>query len=135
MMQSQHMRLNILLPFKVFTAKEDVTSITAKTAQGFMGLLPHRLDCVVALTPGILTWKSEAEEQVTVAVDQGLLVKAGLDVWITVRNAIAGTDLATLHQSITQEFLHRDAEEKAMHIALSKLESGFIRRFAELQHG
>jgi len=134
-MPSQLMRLKVLLPFKVFAQKEDVQRIVAKTAQGFLGLLPHRLDCVVALTPGILTWQSAAEGEVTVAVDEGLLVKAGAEVLISVRHAIGGTDVRKLHEAVTQQFLKDSAEEKELRSALTKLESGFISRFAELQHG
>ncbi len=134
-MQSNLMQLKVLLPFKVFTQKDGVKRIVAKTAQGFLGLLPHRLDCVVALTPGILTWQSESEGEVVVAVDEGLLVKAGTDVLISVRNAIRGTDLGKLHEAVKQDFMKVSAQEKDMQKELTKLESGFISRFAELQHG
>ncbi len=130
-----HMRLKILLPFKVFAQKEGVKRIVAKTTQGFLGLLPGRLDCVVALTPGILTWESESEGEVVVAVDEGILVKAGADVFISVRNAIGGTDLGKLHEAVREEFMKSNEQEDTMRIALTKLESGFISRFAELQHG
>ena len=134
-MQSNLMRLKVLLPFKVFAQKEDVKRIVAKTTQGFLGLLPHRLDCVVALTPGILTWESESEGEVVVAVDEGLLVKAGAEVLISVRNAIGGTDLGKLHEAVKQEFMKVSEQEHDMRLALTKLESGFISRFAEMQHG
>jgi F-type H+-transporting ATPase subunit epsilon len=129
------MQLKVLLPFKVFAEKEGVKRIVAKTAQGFMCFLPHRLDCVVALTPGILTWESESEGEVVVAVDEGLLVKAGAEVLISVRNAIGGADLGKLHEAVASEFMKVSEQEKDMSFALTKLESGFISRFAELQHG
>ena len=50
----------------------------ARTLQGSVGFLPHRLDCAAALEPGILTYESEADGEVYVAVDQGVLVKAGM---------------------------------------------------------
>lgn len=134
-MQRDLMQLKVLLPFKVFAQKEDVKRVVAKTAQGFLGLLPHRLDCVVALTPGILTWESESGGEITIAVDEGLLVKAGTQVLISVRNAIGGADLETLHEAVTREFMQESAQDKTMRLALAKLESGFISRFAEWQHG
>jgi F-type H+-transporting ATPase subunit epsilon len=133
-MQSNLMQLKVLLPFKVFVQKEGVKRIVAKTSQGFWGLLPHRLDCIAALTPGILTWESESEGEMVVAVDEGILVKTGLDVLISVRNAIGGTDLAKLHETVKQEFMKVSEQEHDMRLALTKLESGFISRFAELQH-
>ncbi len=134
-MSSEFMRLKVLLPFKIFAQREGVKRIVAKTDQGFLGLLPHRLDCVSALTPGILTWESESEGEVVIAVDEGLLVKAGMEVLISVRNAIGGTDLGKLHEAVKQEFMKVSEQERDMSLALTKLESGFISRFAELQHG
>ena len=107
----------------------------ARTLQGSVGFLPHRLDCAAALEPGILTYETEADGEVYVAIDQGVLVKAGNDVLISVRNAIGGTDLDQLHTAVKQEFLELDEQEKSVRIVLAKMESGFIRRFMEFQHG
>jgi F-type H+-transporting ATPase subunit epsilon len=90
------MNLKVLLPFRIFAEKTGVTRIVAETQEGSFGLLPHRLDCVAALAPGILIYENEAEGEVYVAVDEGVLIKTGLDVLVSVRNAIAGTDLGQL---------------------------------------
>ena len=108
--------------------------IVAQTPQGSFGLLPHRLDCAAALEPGILTYETEAEGEVYLAVDQGVLVKAGKDVLISVRNAIGGTDLDKLHDTVKQDFLNLDDQEKSVRQVLAKMESGFIRRFMDFQH-
>jgi F-type H+-transporting ATPase subunit epsilon len=114
--------------------KEGVKRIVAQTPQGSLGLLPHRLDCAAALAPGILTFETEEEGEVYLAVDQGVLVKAGLDVLVSVRNAIGGTDLAKLHDAVKREFLNLDEQEKTVRSVLAKMESGLIRRLAEFQH-
>ena len=90
--------------------------IVAQTLQGSFGLLPHRLDCAAALAPGILTYETEAEGEVYLAVDQGVLVKAGMDVLVSVRNAIGGTDLDKLHEAVKREFLERGraGEERSL---------------------
>src|ERR1017187_9142139 len=80
------MNLKILLPFEIFTEKTDVSRIVAETRDGSFGLLPHRLDCVAALAPGILIYELEGQGEVYVAVDQGVLVKTGPDVVVSVRN-------------------------------------------------
>ena len=108
--------------------------IVAHTLQGSFGLLPHRLDCAAALAPGILTYETEAEGEVYLAVDQGVLVKAGMDVLVSVRNAIGGTDLDKLHEAVKREFLNVDEQEKNVRSVLAKMESGFIRRLMEFQH-
>ena len=92
-MQPARMNLKILLPFKIFAEKTGVLRIVAETREGSFGLLPHRLDCVAALAPGILVFETEAEGEVCMAVDEGVLVKTGADVLVSVRNAIGGMDL------------------------------------------
>jgi len=130
-MQSARMNLKILLPFKVFADKTGVSRIVAHTRDGSFGLLPRRLDCVASLVPGILVFETAAEGEVYLAVDEGVLVKPGPDVLVSVRNAIGGTDLGRLHKAIGQEFLNLDDQEKKMRSVLAKMETGFIRRFAE----
>ena len=133
-MQPAHMNLKILLPYKVFADKTGVSRIVARTSEGSLGLLPHRLDCVASLVPGILIFETEAEGETYMAVDEGVLIKSGQDVMVSVRNAIAGTDLSKLHAAIDQEFLNLNDQEKKVRSVLAKLESGFIRRFAEFHH-
>ena len=108
--------------------------IVALTLQGSIGLLPHRLDCAAALVPGLLTYETEADGEVTLAVDQGVIVKAGMDVLVSARNAIGGTDLEKLQNAVKSQFMSIDTQEKNVRSVLSKMESGFIRRFSEFQH-
>jgi F-type H+-transporting ATPase subunit epsilon len=133
-MQPARMNLKILLPFKVFAEKTGVSRIVAETHAGSFGLLPHRLDCVAALTPGILVFETAAEGETCIAVDEGILVKTGTDVLVSVRNAIGGADLGKLREAVEQEFLDLDEQEKSVRSVLAKLESGFIRRFAAFHH-
>jgi len=133
-MQPALMNLKILLPYKVFAEKASVLRIVAETREGSFGLLPHRLDCVAALAPGILLFETEAEGEVYMAVDDGVLVKTGADVLVSVRNAIAGTDLGKLRESVEREFLNLDEQEKSVRSVLARLESGFIRRLAAFHH-
>ncbi len=134
MPQPTLMTLKILLPFRVFAGKTGVSRIVAETREGSFGLLPHRLDCVAALAPGILTYENQAEGEVFVAVDEGVLVKTGLDVVVSVRNAIAGTDLGKLHDAVSREFLDLNEQEQSVRSVMAKMESDFIRRVAELHH-
>lgn len=133
-MQPARMNLKVLLPFRIFAEKAGVSRIVAETREGAFGLLPHRLDCVAALTPGILVFESEAEGEVCIAVDEGILVKTGTDVLVSVRNAIGGGDLGQLREMVEQEFLNLDEQEKSVRSVLAKLESGFVRRFAAFHH-
>ena len=129
-MPQQLMNLKILLPFQIFAAKTGVSDIVAETREGSFGLLPHRLDCVAALTPGILTYKMESGEEVFVAVDEGVLVKTGAEVLVSVRRAMKGADLSQLRQAVEREFLTLDAHEQSLRDTIAKMESDLVRRMA-----
>ncbi|WP_247596915.1 F0F1 ATP synthase subunit epsilon [Hydrogenophaga sp. PAMC20947] len=122
----------MLLPSQVYADEPDVLRIVAETSAGSMGVLPHRLDCVAALVPGILTYESAAGGEVFVALDQGVLVKAGAEVRVSARRAIGGTNLARLREAIAQEFAQIDAQEQALRSVMAQLDGGFMRRFAAL---
>ncbi|MBK8752663.1 MAG: F0F1 ATP synthase subunit epsilon [Candidatus Competibacteraceae bacterium] len=128
------MNLKVLLPFQIFAEKTDVSRIVAETHQGSFGLLPHRLDCVAALAPGILIYETAAEGEVYLAVDEGVLVKTGPEVRVSVRRALGGTDLGQLRKAVEREFLTLDEHEQNVRSVMAKMESGFIRRLAEFQH-
>jgi F-type H+-transporting ATPase subunit epsilon len=128
------MNLKILLPFQVFAEKTGVIRIVAATREGSFGLLPQRLDCVAALPPGILIYETDAEGEVYLAVDEGVLIKTGPDVLVSVRNAIAGTDLRHLREAVEREFRHLDERERSVRSALAKMEGGLIRRMVDFQH-
>lgn len=129
-MQKAHMNLKILLPYKVFAEKHKLVRIVAVSDQGEFGILPHRLDCVVSLTAGILVFEADGEEEVYVAVDEGVLVKTGFDVVVSVRNAIGGMALDQLQAAVEREFLQLDEQEQKLRAVLAKMESGFVRRLA-----
>ena len=128
------MNLKVLLPFQIFAEKTGASRIIAETREGSFGLLPHRLDCVAALTPGILTYETTSDGEVFVAVDEGVLVKTGPDVLVSVRRALGGTDLGHLRDAVAQEFLNLDEHEQSVRSVMAKLETGFLRRLATFQH-
>ena len=134
-MQPTLMNLKILLPFRIFAEQNAVTRIVAETREGSFGLLPQRLDCVAALEPGILLYENEGDGERYVALDEGVLVKSGQNVLISVRNAIAGTDLRQLRKEVERDFLNLDEDEQSLRSVMTKLESSFVRRFADFRHG
>lgn len=120
------MDLKILLPFRIFAEIKNVSSIVAETSEGFFGLLPQRLDCVAALVPGIFTYETETKSIHYLAVDEGVLVKTGTQVLVSVRNALGGADLGKLRESVENEFMKLDDNEKNVRSVMAKMESGFI---------
>lgn len=128
------MNLKVLLPFEVFAEKSGVLRIVIETRDGSFGLLPHRLDGVAALSPGILIYETEAEGEAYVAVDEGVMVKSGLDVLVSVRRAIGGSDLGRLRDSVEKEFVNVDEHERSVRMVMARLETGFLRRLADMHH-
>jgi len=128
------MDLEILVPFRVFARKDLVSRIVAETPKGFYGFLPNRLDCVAPLVPGILMYATPEEGETYIAVDQGILVKTGPKVVISVRHAIGGFELGQLQEAVEHDFLNLDERERTLRSSLAKLESSFIRRYAEFHH-
>jgi F-type H+-transporting ATPase subunit epsilon len=128
------MNLKVLLPFQVFAEKTGVSRIVAETREGSFGLLPRRRDCIAALVPGILTYQTDADGEVYVAVDEGILVKTGPDVLVSVRRALAGKDLSQLHDAVKREFLTVDQQEQSARIVMAKLETGFLQHVARFQN-
>lgn len=122
--------LKVLLPYQVFAETTGVSRIVAEARDGSFGLLPHRLDCVAALVPGILIYETDAAGEVYVAVDEGVLVKTGPDVLVSVRNAIGGADLGELREAVKREFLTLDEHEQRVRSVMAKLEAGFLQRLA-----
>jgi F-type H+-transporting ATPase subunit epsilon len=127
------MQLRILLPFGVFASVADVTRIVVTTPSGSFGLLPHRLDCATVLSPGLLSYSTANSGENHLAIDAGVLVKTGAEVVVCVRYAIAGANLGDLRQAVERQFLNLSEQEKSSRTTLAQLESGLLRRFAELQ--
>ncbi len=129
------MNLKIILPFQIFTEKKGVSRIVAEARDGSFGLLPQRLDCVMALEPGIFIYETEAEGEVYVAVDEGVLIKTGQEVLVSVRNAIVGTNLSQLREAVEREFLTLDKNEEKIRSVMAKLESELVSRLVEFHNG
>jgi F-type H+-transporting ATPase subunit epsilon len=64
-----------------------------------------------------------------------VLVKSGADVMVSVRQAIQGTTLSELHETVKREYLSLDRQERDVRAAVARMESALLGRFAEFQHG
>jgi F-type H+-transporting ATPase subunit epsilon len=127
------MHLQVLLPFEIFVDESGIKSVVVDTAVGSFGLLPRRLDCVAALNAGILSYTTQADEIIYIAIDAGILVKVGAEVSVSVRQAKSGLELNQLYEAVKEDFLNKDEQEREIRSSLAKLESGFVRRMTDLQ--
>ncbi len=120
------MNLRILLPFEIFTNKSNVLRIVAESQGGSFGILPRRRDCVAALAPGILTFETDQDGEVFVAVDEGVLVKTGDDVRVSVRRALGGVGLDQLRESVEHEFRTLSDQQRKVRTVVAKMEGALV---------
>jgi F-type H+-transporting ATPase subunit epsilon len=125
------MKLRVLLPTEVFI-DEEVSKVIAEAENGSFCLLENHIDFVAALVPGLFSFETETGETY-LAVDEGILVKAGQEVFVSTRNAVQGPDLGMLKETVEEQFQVMDEREKMTRSATARIEAGFVRRFLEFQ--
>lgn len=125
------MHLKLLLPNDILI-DQPVTKVIAEAENGAFCLLPHHIDLLAALVPGILTFYTPEAEEVFLAVDRGILVKCGVDVLISTRNAFRGKQLEALKQDIEQQFYTIDEQERRARTAIAQMEAGLARQLTAL---
>lgn len=111
--------------------QDDARKVVAEALEGSIGILPRHVDYVAVLVPGILLYQTSAGVEKLLAVDQGLLVKRGDRVDVSVRDAIPGAELDSLRRDVRERFLSLDEREHASRTALARLEARFIRHYLE----
>lgn len=129
------MFLRVLLPFGVFLTERGVSRIIVDTLGGSLGILPQRMDCVAALTPGILVYEIGGKGESYLAVSEGILIKTGRNVLVSVRNGISGLDLTQLHETVEKEFMVFNEREQKVRSVMTRMESDFIQHIAAFNHG
>ncbi len=128
------MHLKILLPFRVFAEENEVSRIVIETSAGSYGILPQRLDFVAALVPGIFEYETAKHGVRYLAVDDGVMVKTGSEVSVSVRNAAGGADLGKLSEMVQKAFRQQEASRADARSVTLNLEGGFIYRFDKFRN-
>lgn len=126
------MKLKILLPSGVFL-EEEVRKVSAEAPNGHFTLLPRHVDFVTALIPGILSFDTDKGDKQFVAVDDGTLVKCGSEVRVACFRAVRDTHLATLRQTVEEQFKIWDEQERKARTASARLEASLVRQWLELE--
>lgn len=131
MIKPKFMQLKVMEPECVLVDRE-ADKIIAEGTNGSFCLKPRHVDFVSALKTGILMYESGGEEYY-IAVDEGILVKVGERVLVSVLNGIMGSDLSKLEQSVRQRFEKTEAMNKAAGIAQKSMEADLLLHFLELE--
>jgi F-type H+-transporting ATPase subunit epsilon len=129
------MDLRILLPEKTYWQGK-VKKIVGEAINGFFCLLPRHVDFVTIMTPGIFFALTEKEEDIYLAINEGILIKTNDQVTLSTRGAVKGDDLGDLKREVEENFIRINQQEEGARSALQKLEADFVRRFLDLEaHG
>lgn len=132
-MKTPLMHLKVMVPFGVFVDIKHVKRIVVETTEGSFGMLPRRLDCTAALVTGILLYETESEGEKYIAVNEGILIKTGQQVSISVRHAIGNTPLGELKAMVEKEMMELDELEINARMVMAKLETGFLQSFQKFR--
>ena len=119
------MRLRVLIPTGVMVDRK-VTKIGAQAPDGSFALLPKHIDYVAPLVAGLLFYEDDRGEQV-IAIDEGVMVKAGEETLVSCRNAIEGGQLEQLMETVEHQFQNLDEQERHARSAMAKMEADFVR--------
>lgn len=125
------MNLKVVLPTRI-VVNQTVVKVNAEAQNGAVTFLPHHIDFVTALVPGLLSFEDDQGNEIFYAIDEGILIKVGSDITISTRHAVRGPDLGALRKTISQEFRALDEREKAFRSAAARIEATFARRFLEM---
>lgn len=125
------MQLKVMEPERMILDVQ-ADKVVAEGQNGSFCLEPRHVDFVSVLKTGILLYSSGDEEHY-VAVDEGVLVKCGRQVLVSVLNAIKGDTLEELEQRILKEFKKTEAMNQASKIALKSMEADLLLRFMEFE--
>lgn len=110
-----------------------VTRVSAEAPHGTFTILPRHADTVLLVVPGLLAFFGESGEETFVAVDHGVLVKAGPQVRVACQRAVVGGRLEDAEAAVRDRFLEGSDSDRRARSALLRLEAEIMRRAGELR--
>ncbi len=112
--------------------KVKIKKVTFETLNGYYTLKPKHVDFVSAMSANIVTYTTEENKDKYVACHQGIVVKKGATVTMSVQKAVMGDTLDDLEVIMEKEFKETNEQRKQLNIAMARLEMGLMRGFNQL---
>jgi F-type H+-transporting ATPase subunit epsilon len=125
-------KLLVTVPSGVLVDAE-ARKVVAESQRGSFCLLPRHADVATLIVPGLLIYRTEADDEVIVAVDHGVLVKAGDSVRVACQRGTVAGDLGDAEATVRERFRVQSEREKRARSALLRLEADILRRLGELR--
>lgn len=104
--------------------------VISEDENGSFCLLTKHIDCIRILVPGLLIYESGGEEKI-IGIDEGVLIKCKDEVRVSVKNAIAGTELGKMKKKLEDNIEKIDDYEKKTRTILTEIEVDFIKKYIE----
>ena len=125
------MRLQTLTPSGI-VVDEKISRIRFDALDGSFTFLPKHADFATIIVPGLVSFEiaegKKAGQEIYMACDNGMLVKANKTVLLSVRRAVISENLAELSRTISEEFKKDEENRKAVNVAMARLEVGLTRQ-------
>ncbi|MDT8326765.1 MAG: F0F1 ATP synthase subunit epsilon [Roseovarius sp.] len=121
------MRLRIITPLSV-VVDEDIEALRAEDQSGSFGILPGHAPFLTALAISIVTWRQAGEDRFCALRGGVMSVGATSNVDIATREAVTGSDLATLDEEVLARFQSDADRERVEHVETMRLQFNAIRR-------
>jgi F-type H+-transporting ATPase subunit epsilon len=96
-------------------------------------MLERHADTALLVVPGLLSFHDEDGKETFLAVDHGVLVKAGAQVRVACQRGVVSGDLGSAEAAVRARFLAQDEQGKRARSALLRLEAEILRRAGELR--
>ncbi len=123
------MKLRIVTPLSVEVDEDGVTALRAEDPSGCFGILQGHADFLTTLVTGVVGWTAQDGTKRFCAVRRGQLsVTGGTAISITTREAVTGTDLATLEHNVLARFKADLETERSEKVSGTQLELLAIRQ-------
>lgn len=110
-----------------------VRRVSAESDRGSFTMLPRHADTALLLRPGLLSYVDEEGSEVFVAVDEGVLVKAGPAVRVACQRAVVAGALEDARSALARHLHERSEHERKSRAVLMALEADVLRRLGELR--
>jgi F-type H+-transporting ATPase subunit epsilon len=124
------MLMRVFSPTETLLEKE-VEKVTFQALDGAHTFLPKHADYFSILTPDVVVYESGGQKSY-IACNQGVILKQGEAVFLSVRSALFNNDLKSLVQQMRVEFKKQEEERKETNAVMARLEAGLTRGFMKL---
>ena len=126
------MRLVVCTPLGE-VLNQEISKITLDFINGGHTFLPKHIDFASVLKPSIAVYIDSSGNKKYIACHQGIAVKKGKCITLSVRQAVLGDTPDELKNTILQEFKKADEQRKELNTAMARLELGMLRGFKKLK--